>query len=263
MLKKILGFLLVIYALILIGIFLFQRNLVFSPDNSPISVPNEDIKEVILKTENNESLYNWHSITKDTNIVILFMHGNAGNIATKINKLETFKTLGFDVFLLGYPGYGESSGSPSEKNFVHAAKQGFDYLKSLGYANNKIVVYGESLGTAVAIQLAATIEARSVILEAPMTSIQEIAAEQYPFIPIKWLIKDPFLSINHIEQVDEPVLIIHGDMDEAIPFQHGQRLYEAIKTSKYFHKVKGGGHNNLYDFNIDGVLELFINTNQI
>ena len=261
--KKIILTLIIAYLLVLIGIYSMQRSLVFAPNSTDFIQKKDGIKEVILKTEQDRALYNWYAKSADSNIVVLFMHGNAGNISYRISKLERLSALGYDVFLLGYPGYGKSEGSPSEKGLVKAAKRGYEYLIGSGYSPHKIVLYGESLGTAVAVQLAASVDAKALILEAPMASVLEIASNQYPYLPVKYLLKDSFLSIDYIQLLSAPLLIIHGDQDKSIPIASGKRLYKAARSKKYFHTVIGGGHNNLYDFGIEELIQQFIENGEI
>ena len=216
------------------------------------------IEEVALENGANERLYSWYARAAEGRPTFLFFHGNGGNVSHRLHKFRQLMAVGYGVFMLGYPGYGGSDGRPSEPAFVEAAKLALAHLDARGIAREDLVVYGESLGSAVAVQLCANQPIRALILESPMSSIQEIAQLHYPFLPVSLLLKDRFLSIDYIADVRAPLLVIHGSADDVIPIQSGRRLFERANEPKTFHTVEGGGHNDLFDFPVVDVINAFL-----
>ena len=250
-----------IYLAVIAAVFFMQRDLMFAPSNErvmPEEVGLDKVSEVTLETTDGLQLYSWYGRGKPSHPTILFFHGNSRGVSNRQEKIRHFMDKGYGIFLLGYPGYGGSEGSPSESAFIEAAELAYNHLRALNISDSDIIIYGESLGSAVAVQLAAKTQASALVLEAPMSSIQEIAQLQYPYLPIAMLLKDPFLSIDFISDVKMPILFVHGTEDEAIPMDSGRRLFEAANHPKLFHAVDGAGHNNLYDFNTIDVVHSFI-----
>jgi fermentation-respiration switch protein FrsA (DUF1100 family) len=145
---------------------------------------------------------------------------------------------------VSYRGFAGSGGSPSEAALFSDALEIFDWLQA---RTQDIVIHGESLGTGVAAYLAAERPARALILEAPYTAALDIAGATYPWLPVSWLMRDPFVTREHIQRVDEPVLIVHGTADRVIPVEHGKRLYETAGDPKQLAIVEGAGHSDLWD----------------
>ncbi len=255
------GLLFGLYVCVVIGLFAFQRHLIFFPDPtrySPEDVGLAGVEEIALTSSKGGRLYSWFARADPEGGALLLTHGNGGNIAYRADKLRLFREQGYSVLIVGYPGYGGSQGSPSETGLVEAGMLGYDYLRAEGFQSSDIVLYGESIGSAVAIQIAAQKEVRALVLEAPMSSVRDIASSQYPFVPVKRLLKHPFLSVEHIHRVQSPILFIHGDADNVVPLHSGKKLFAAANETKHFHVVKGGGHNNLYDFPIVPVVMKFL-----
>jgi len=162
------------------------------------------------------------------------------------------------LLLVGYPGYGGGEGSPSESALVAAARQNYSYLQQQGLAAQDIVILGQSLGTAVAVQLAAESPSAAVVLLAPMLSVQEIAQSQYPMFPISLLLKDPFRSDRYIGNISAPLLVVHGTSDGVIPIESGRQLFALANGTKVFESVNGAGHNNLYEFDVIDIVADFL-----
>lgn len=259
---KILLFLIIgVYLSAVVAVYVMQRDLMFAPSVErvlPHDVGMNDIEEVTLTTSADEKLYSWYAHAKPEEPTLLFFHGNSRGVSHRLEKFQQFMELGYGVFMLGYPGYGGSEGSPSEEAFIDAAHLSFNYLRDSGIGASDIVIYGESLGTSVAVQLASKEESKAVVLEAPMSSIREIAQMQYPYLPVGMLLKDPFLTIEYIADVDMPLLVIHGSEDEAIPISSGQKLFELANEPKIFHTVEGAGHNNLSDYQLATIVHSFL-----
>lgn len=176
-------------------------------------------------------------------VATLFLHGNAGNITHRVDHAAQIREAGSAVMVLDYRGYGKSDGKPSERGVYEDGEAAYDELVRMGFAQAKIVLHGESLGTAVAVDLAARRPCAGLVLEAPFTSAQETAAGLVPLLGPA-LVRG-FESRRKIPQVHVPVFVIHGDRDEVIPFRHGQAVFEAAHEPKWFWEVRGGTHNDL------------------
>lgn len=252
-----------LYAGIALALFFLQRKLVFVPDPQhilPAEVDLTDVREVKLTTENGLSLFCWYGAAKAGKPTLLFFHGNGGNVAGRQDKFHQLMAEGYGVFMLGYRGYGGSEGKPSEAAFVKDAGLAYDFaLNKLGLQADNIVIYGESIGTSVATQLAARVKARALVLEAPMSSVTAVAQERYPYVRVRPFLRDRFESDKHIAFIQMPLLVVHGGDDRVIPLKFGQALFDAAVEPKEMQVIKGGGHNDLYDFDIvkrvDGFLQ--------
>ncbi len=194
-------------------------------------------------------------------ITILFFHGNAGNISHRTEKLEIFRSLDVNVLILDYRGYGQSTGIPNEPGTYADARAAYDYLVgtdgpgvrsgTAGAPSGRalpathIVLYGESLGAAVAVQLATEVTVGGVILEEPFTSVGDMAQKMFPFLPVRWLVRNKYDTIKKIDRINAPLLIFHSPTDEITPFGHGQRLFAAAREPKHFVELRGS-HNDAF-----------------
>lgn len=259
--KVFFGSLLGIYILVVIALYVMQRDLMFSTSSKrvlPADIGMEHIEEVSLVTADGANLYSWHGHAQTGKPTILYFHGNGGSVATRPNRFQQFMTHGYGVFILGYPGYGGSEGRPSEVALVDAARLSYSYLRDLNIESNDIVIFGESLGTSVAVQLAKEKHAKALILAAPMSSIREIAEMQYPFVPLGLLLKDPFMTIDYIRDVHLPLLVFHGSEDDAIPIASSRKLFDVANEPKIFHEIEGAGHNNLFDYPLVEIVHTYL-----
>ncbi len=252
-----------IYAAVVLTVYLQQRSLMFAPEDvrfAPAAAGMSDMAEVTLVTKSGLQLFSWYAAAQPRQPTLLYLHGNGGSVRHRVHKYQQFLSQGYGVFALGYPGYGGSEGVPSEAALVDVANLAYDHLRQLAVPQQQLVLYGESLGTAVAVQLAAAKPVAALILEAPMNSVLEIARAQYPFLPVAALLRDRFLSHDYVPQIVAPLLVIHGTADGLIPFASGRRLFEQANEPKVLHAVPGGGHNNLYDFPVTEVVTSFLAT---
>ena len=177
--------------------------------------------------------------------VILYLHGNAGNLSHRYPLLVQFSRLPAQVFIIDYRGYGRSEGHPSESGLRQDARAAWDYLtKERGVPPERIVLFGKSLGGAVAIELASAVSPAGLIVQSGFTSIPDMAAEHFPFVP-RFLVRTKMNALERIPHVRCPILFIYSPADEVIPFAHGQRLYAAANAPKQFHEVAGAAHNEL------------------
>jgi fermentation-respiration switch protein FrsA (DUF1100 family) len=176
----------------------------------------------------------------------LVFHGNAGHIGDRATKLEGLTQQGGGLFLFGYRGYGGNPGKPSEAAILDDAQGAFDLLLSKGISTDRVVLYGESLGSGVAVEMARRNEVRAIVLEAPYSSIAQVAQAHYWYVPVGPLLWDKWDSLARIRDVATPLFVVHGRRDRTIPLRFAQRLFDAANEPKIFHLVENGDHVNLH-----------------
>jgi uncharacterized protein len=228
-------------------LFVVQRSYVFVPGGtlaSPADEGLEAVDVVTLRSADGTTLTGWYAEAEAGLPILLYFHGNAGNISDRADRFRQVLASGFGLLALSYRGYAGSGGRPGEAALFSDALETFDWLAE---RTDDIVVHGESLGTAVATYVAAERPARALVLEAPFTAALDMAADTYPWVPVSWLMRDPFLSRDYIERVEEPVLIAHGAADEMVPVEHGRRLFEAAGEPKALVIIDGASHSDLWD----------------
>lgn len=235
----------ILYLSVCMLVYFTQRKLIFLPTTTtaiPADANLSNVVEIRLNTSTGQAHTSWYQKAALGKPTLLFFHGNGGSLVHRGPFFREFDAIGYGVFAVGYPGYGGNPGKPSEAAFVDVAERAYTALLDLGVTPDDIVLYGESLGTAVAVQLAAKHTVAAIILEAPMRSVVDIAAAQYPFLPVRQLIKDPFRSYDYVGAVDAPLLIVHGNRDTLIPIASGKALFDAAREPKTFHTVDGASH---------------------
>jgi fermentation-respiration switch protein FrsA (DUF1100 family) len=204
-----------------------------------------------LTTPDGETLDGWRVPAgrgKPARGLVIIFHGNAGNISHRLDYLRMFHDLGFASLIIDYRGYGRSSGEASEEGSYLDADAAWNHAtQALGYPAKRIVLFGESLGGAVATQLAATRQPAALVLASTFTSVPDLGAEIYPWLPIRLLARIRYDSRDRLPQVNSPVLVIHSRNDDIIPFAHGRRLFETARTPKQFLEIQGG-HNEGFVF---------------
>ncbi|KAF0116137.1 MAG: hypothetical protein FD150_622 [Rhodobacteraceae bacterium] len=239
----------VLYATALSGMYVFQRDLQYFPardDPSPQDLDLRDVDRVDLTTPDGETLVLWLSNLSTDAPVILFLHGNAGEIADRADRFAFYQSRGYGVAFLSWRGYGGSTGRPSEAGLLTDAKTAYDHLRSLGIPPHRIVLVGESLGTGPAVITAARNPVGAIVLEAPYSAAVDIARAAYPWLPVGLLMKDQFRSRDHIAAVRAPLLILHGEDDRVIPQGFGKRLFAAANDPKTFLSLGPVGHEALF-----------------
>lgn len=236
------------YAALTGMVYLMQEKLLFLPGEARYGDPSGiglTYEEVRLSTEDGESLQAWWIPRADARGTVLFFHGNAGNITTRLETIRTLHRLGLNTFIIDYRGYGASSGRPTEKGLYRDAESAWRYLiGERGLPPAEIVLYGRSLGAAVAIWLAERVPEGALIAESGFTSVPEIGAYHYPYLPVRMLSRMQFDSLARIGNCRSPVLVIHSREDEIIPFSHGERLFEAAAEPKRFVELSGTHENS-------------------
>lgn len=227
-------------------VFVFQSRLLYMPGRTVRYTPRDtglSYEEVILETEDQVQLCAWLVPAERPRAVVLLCHGNAGNISDRLDTIRLFHELGLTTFIFDYRGYGASRGSPSEKGTYLDAEAAWDYLvHTKEIPAGDIIVFGRSLGGAVAARLAEQRAPKALILESSFTSVPDLGARLYPFLPVRLLSRFSYNAEKHVRGITCPVLVVHSPQDEIVPFTLGQRLFDAANEPKTFLQIRGG-HN--------------------
>ncbi len=250
--------------LLLVSLYFFSPYIesffIFYPTSSFDSVPTDfrlKYEDVYFETKDEITLHGWFFPLEGKYPVILFCHGNAGNISHRLENIKLLLDQKLQVFIFDYRGYGKSAGRPSEKGLYMDGLAAYDFLvKQKKIPPYKIVSFGRSLGASLAIEISLMREVRALIIESAFTSTKEMAKTMFLFHAFSFLLPPHFNNIEKITQITVPKLIIHGENDEIVPFSMGQKLYQTSKSPKYFYRIKGAGHNDTY---IIGEKEYFEN----
>jgi fermentation-respiration switch protein FrsA (DUF1100 family) len=235
-------------------LYLTQRAMQYFPERfrtAPAEAGLPEAQEIELETPDGERVIAWHLPARGDKPVILYFHGNGGSLRARADRFRALTADGTGLVALSYRGYGGSSGRPTESGLINDAVAAYAFARAR-YPAERIVLWGESLGTGVAIALAAEKPVARVILESPFSSAVDIAARRYWFVPVRWLMKDQFRSDLRIGKVTAPVLVLHGERDTVVPIGLGERLYALINAPKRFVRFPGAGHN---DLGANGALE--------
>lgn len=249
--KKIIVFLGFAYVLVGGLLAFFQEKLLFHPNHLPKDYSysfSHDFEEFSLTSRDGAVLNTLHFKVENPKGVILYFHGNAGDLSRWGHVASYFVQYQYDVLVMDYRTYGKSTGKLSEKMMYQDAKMFYNYTKNR-YSEENIIVYGRSLGTTFATYVAAKNNPKMLVLETPFTSITDVAKSRFPIYPIKWLLNYRFNSEIYISKVRCPVTIFHGTEDRVVPYRFGKKLFEKIEHSgKELITIPGGNHNNLIDF---------------
>ena len=241
--------------------FLLQRSILFPipqvARTTPAAAGFPAVEEHLLTTDDGEKVIVWHLPARPGHPVILYFHGNGDFLAGFFGRFRDVIADGTGVVALSYRGYAGSSGQPSEQGLLRDAAAAYAFTTAR-YSADKIVVWGFSLGSGVAVALAAEQPVGKVILEAPYASIAEVAASAFPIFPVRLVMRDPFHSDQRIARVKAPLLFMHGARDRTIPIGFGERLFALAHEPKQFVRFPEGGHNDLDDFGATATVRQFI-----
>ena len=248
----IIGFVLLnIYGLLCGVIFFFQENLIFLPTvltQEHAYDMDHSFEEITIEASDGAILNGLHFKVENPKGTILYFHGNAGDLQRWGQLTEFFVDLGYSVIVMDYRGYGKSTGKKSMENLYADAELWFEFAKQY-YQENEIIVYGRSLGTTFATYLASKNLPKSLVLESPFFSIEEVAKSRFPFLPIKSLLHYKFPTYQFINNVSCSITIYHGTKDKVIDYKQGERLFNSIeKENKTLLSIQDGGHNDLVSF---------------
>jgi hypothetical protein len=238
-----------IYIALLVLLFVAQRSILYVPNTQPPSLAEAGAEgwmdEVEVRSADGLRLLAWYRRPPAASSpVLVYFHGNAGHIGHRAERVRPYADAGFGVFLVEYRGYGGNPGRPTEQGLYTDARTAVDFLEQQGVAPARMVFYGESLGTAVAVQIAHERACAALVLEAPFTSVAAVAQGRYWMFPVRHLVLDKFDSLRKIGQLRCPLMVMHGEADGVIPIRYGRQLFDAApepKESKWF---PTGTHTN-------------------
>ena len=245
---KILVYVAIAYVLIVAVAYFAQRKFTYFPNATrvtPAETGLEGFREVELPTPDGERLIAWYAPAPAGRPTLLYFHGNGGGLQNRAMRFQRYQNAGFGILVMSYRGYSGSTGRPSEANNIADARLAYDHLIKQGLKPSDIILYGESLGTGVAVQLAASVPVAGVVLDAPYTSIVEVGAKSYPILPLRWIMVDRYESDKYIDRINAPLLILHGARDPIIPLEMGQRMHELAREPKRIVVFPEGRHIDL------------------
>ena len=232
-----------------------EKRFVFFPVAELLYTPNDvnlEYEDVRIQTSDGLVLQGWFisgKVETGSNVTWLWFHGNGGNIGHRIEELAlAHHRTEANIFIFDYRGYGESEGAPAENGTYLDSRAVMEYLSLRPDVDSGRIVYlGHSLGAAVAVELALTQPPMAMVLVSPFASVHDMANLTLPFSPIGWLVRNHYDSISRIQQLDVPVLVLHGDQDETVPIDQGRKLYRAANQPKRFQALEGAAHNNTFE----------------
>lgn len=241
------------YVALLLFVYFSQSRLLYLPtipSREVIATPDSvglHYEQVTIMTDDGVSLDGWFIPARRPRGTLLFFHGNAGNISHRFDSLKIFNELGLATLIFDYRGYGRSQGRPSEEGTYRDAGAAWRYLtEQRGIAGQDIVLFGRSLGAAVAAYLANKHAPKALIIESAFTSIPDVAAEVYPFLPARWLARFSYNTEAYLRSLSRPALIVHSRDDDIIPFAHGRRLFAAANEPKQFLEIRGSHNDGIF-----------------
>jgi pimeloyl-ACP methyl ester carboxylesterase len=228
--------------------YVFQRNFLYHPDKNNYlrsEKLNADTKEIFVPSTEGIALKAWFYKNPQNKYTVLFFHGNAGGLGNRIYKLNELKNLNLNYLIISWRGFSGNALEWLEKNNI---------------SKNKIILYGESLGTGVAVEVSQNQKFAGIILESPYTSIVDAANIYYPYLPVDLILKDKYLSLKKIKNINSPILIMHGEVDRIIPVAMGKKLFDEIKSKKYGYFPQFDRHMMTYNSELKLELQKFIKT---
>ena len=243
-----------LYLFCLLFLYIFQRKILFNTSDKPYKPEYYgliSVKQVYLETIDKVSLLSWLYLSKKKSPLLIYFHGNSFNIGERAYRIQKYIEKNWSVLLVSWRGYSGNLGKPTEKNLYKDAEAALDWVKkNTNFDLSDLVIYGESLGSGVAVELGIKYKFLSIVLEAPFTSVPDIANKRYKIFPTKVLVIDRFDNLSKIKKLKSPLLIISGKKDEVVPHEHSKILHNEAKVKKKSVFIDEAMHNNLYDFDI-------------
>jgi len=247
MIFRLLVAVLICYGAVVVAVYFLQDRLLYYPLREIAATPAAaglDFEEVRFQARDGTALHGWYVPAADARATLLFCHGNAGNISHRLDSILIFNRLGLNVFIFDYRGYGLSGGRPGEKGIELDAHAAWRWLVEGRHSDpSRLIVFGRSLGGAVAAGLAGTRRCGAVILESVFTSYPDMGRVHYPWLPVRLIARYRYAAIEKVSRFTVPALIVHSPEDEIVPFGHGRALFGACPEPKYFLEIRGG-HND-------------------
>ena len=241
-----------------------QRRILFRPDGTRPDAASEGVaglRTVMLRTGSGLDLLAWWlPPASEERPVLAYFHGNGGSLVHRAGRLRAFAAAGLGVLMPEYPGYGGNPGAPSEAGLAETGEAALDFLEAHGIEERRVVAYGESLGTGVASRLAAGRRLGALVLESPFTSVTAMAGAIYWFLPVGLLVRDRFDTLSRMGQVRSPVLVALGERDRIVPPWMGRAVFDAAPEPKRLWVAPEGGHEDLADFGLIGVVTDWLTT---
>ena len=247
-LLNVLLILFITYLIVVMFIFFYQRKLLYHPsENNYLDETNLNHKIEKIYIQSDTELVSWYYNNNKSYKTILFFHGNAGKLDNRVYKLNELAKLNINYLIVAYRGFSGNQGKPSEDGIYKDSNAAKKWLNENGINDKNIILYGESLGTAVAVDLASKNNFAGIILESPFTSMIKLAKKYYPYLPVTILLKDKYESENKLKKINAPILIMHGKKDTIVPFEMGEEIFNKSNNPKfkYFNEVD----DHMMDYN--------------
>ncbi len=250
-----------VYLFVTLGLYVFQRNLLYHPTENNYSGDRltVNIEKIKITNEDNIELLAWYH-KKDIKKykTILYLHGNAGSLENRIHKINHFDDININFLLLAWRGFNGNAGKPTEQGLYQDARSAVKWLMNQGVIEENIIIYGESLGTGVATEIAQNKNFAGIILESPFTSMVAAGKSKYPIFPIKLLLKDKYESDKKIKKIISPILVMHGEADKIVPFWMGEKIFQLANEPKYSYFSKYDDHMMEFNNELINSLKVFI-----
>ena len=252
--------LILIYFVITVVVYFFQRKLLYHPFSPQITGKGliHNFETINFKTSDNFELKGWFHLKNSNKKTILFLHGNAGNLDNRIDKLNSLGSMDINFLIISWRGYSGNPGNPSEAGLYKDALSGIEWLNKKGISNDRIILYGESLGTAITTEIAQNKNFAGIILEAPFTSMVDMGQKIYPIFPVRLLLKDKYESKNKIKNIKSPILVLHGRKDKIVPFYMGEKIFEIANNPKFKYFTDLDDHMMNFDDKLINEIDIFI-----
>ena len=252
--------LIVIYVGITVVVYFYQRKLLYHPFSAEITGEGliHNFETINFKTSDNFVLKGWFHLKNSNKKTILFLHGNAGNLDNRIDKLNSLGSMDINFLIISWRGYSGNPGNPSETGLYKDVLGGIKWLNEKGISNDQIILYGESLGTAIATEVGQNENFAGIILEAPFTSMVDMGQKIYPIFPVKFLLKDKYESKNKIKNLKSPLLVLHGRKDKIVPFYMGEKIFEMANNPKFKYFTDLDDHMMDFDDKLINEIDSFI-----
>ena len=251
--------LLLVYIFVVVFLFFYQRKLLYHPSENNY-LDETQLNHTIEKTfiQSNDKLVSWYFKKNPKFKTILFFHGNAGKLDNRVYKLNELSKLELNYLIVAYRGFSGNAGKPTESGLYEDANFAKIWLNKNGVKDKDIIIYGESLGTAVAIDLASRYNFSGIILESPFTSMLDLAKKYYPIFPVKLILKDRYESRKKLNDIKSPVLVMHGKKDKIVPFYMGEQILEALSSPKFSYFNDYDDHMMEYNEDLLGSIKNFL-----